>query len=340
MTVSSAPLMRAAVITRPGGPEVLEVRDVARPEPGSGEVLVRVYASALNRADLLQREGRYPAPPGWPADIPGMEIAGEIEARGPGASRWKIGERVFGIVGGGGNAEYVVTHERTLAGIPERLEWHDAGAVPEAYITAHDALVRQADVQSGERVLIHAVGSGVGLAALQLVRALGGTPYGDARTADKIERARPLGLEDGLVVTSDATSIPKRVAEWTDGAGVDIVLDLVGGPYLAASVVAAARLARIILIGTIAGREATLPLGMILSKRLTLRGTVLRARSLEEKINVTRAFATQVVPLLAQGKVRPVVDRVFPLSQIADAHRYLESNATFGKVVIDCTAEN
>src|SRR5690348_6878718 len=253
--------MRAAVIARPGGPDVFEIRDVPSPEAGTGEVLVRVYASALNRADLLQREGRYPAPPGWPADIPGMEIAGEIEARGPGASRWKIGERIFGIVGGGGNAEYVVTHERTLAGIPERLEWHDAGAVPEAYITAHDALVRQADVQPGERVLIHAVGSGVGLAALQLVRALGATPYGDARTADEIDRARPLGLEDGLVATSDATSIPKRVAEWTDGAGVDIVLDLVGGPYLAASVVAAARLARIILIGTIAGREATLPLG-------------------------------------------------------------------------------
>lgn len=327
--------MRAVVIVRPGGPEVLEVREVDRPVPGNGEVLVRVHATALNRADLLQREGRYPAPPGWPADIPGMEIAGEVAVHGPGATLWKEGDRVFGIVGGGGYAEYVVTHERTLAAVPPRLTWTDAAAVPEAFITAHDALITQAHLLPSERVLIHAVGSGVGLAALQIVRAAGAVAYGDARTAEKIERARSLGLTDGLVVTGDLSDIPRRVGEWTHGGGVEIVVDLVGGPYLAASIAAAATRGRIVLVSTMGGRDATLPLGTILGKRLTVIGTVLRARPLEEKILATRAFAVQIVPLLDRGAVRPIVDRVVPLDQIADAHRYLESNATFGKVVID-----
>ena len=327
--------MRAAVITRPGGPEVLEVQTVARPTPGTSEVLVRVRASALNRADLLQREGRYPAPPGWPAEIPGMEIAGEITICGPGVSLWKEGDRVFGIVGGGGNAEYITTHERTLAAIPANLSWTDAAAVPEAFITAHDALVTQAEVRPSEHVLIHAVASGVGLAAVQLARAAGALPLGDARTAEKLNRARSLGLEDGIVVGDSPNDIPHNVMALTAGAGVEIVLDLVGGPYLAASIAAAAPKGRIILIGTMAGRDATIPLGVILGKRLTLRGTVLRARPLEEKIAATRACAAQVVPLLLRDVVRPVVDRVFPLDEIASAHRHLESNATFGKVVVE-----
>ena len=327
--------MRAAVITRPGGPEVLEVREAERPTPGSGEVLVRVRASALNRADLMQREGRYPAPSGAPADIPGLELAGEVAEVGPGALLWKRGDRVFGIVGGGGNAEYAVTHERALARVPDGLSWTDAAAVPEAFITAHDALVTQAELRPSEIVLIHAVGSGVGLAAIQLVRALGAVPYGDARTSDKIERARSLGLQDGVAISGDLDAIAKHVARWTHGNGVNVVLDLAGGPYTLASVHAAAPLARILVVGTIAGREATLPLNLILGKRLTIRGTVLRARPLEEKILATRAFASQVVPLIARGAVRPVVDRVFPLEQMADAHRYLESNATFGKIVIE-----
>ena len=327
--------MRAAVITRPGGPEVLEVQTVARPAPGTHEVLIRVRASALNRADLLQREGRYPAPQGWPAEIPGMEVAGEVAACGPGVSLWNEGDRVFGIVGGGGNAEYVATHERTLAAVPANLSWTDAAAVPEAFITAHDALVTQAKVRPSERVLIHAVGSGVGLAALQLARAAGALPIGDARTADKLNRARSLGLEDGIVAGDSPNDIPRHVMTLTGGIGAEIVLDLVGGRYFIASLAAAAPQGRIILIGTMDGRDATVPLGVILGKRLTVQGTVLRARPLEEKIVATRAFAAQVVPLLLRDVVRPVVDKVFPLAEIAAAHRHLESNATFGKVVIE-----
>lgn len=329
--------MKAARITRFGGPEVLDIVDVPTPEPSAGEVLVRVRASALNRADLLQRRGQYPAPAGAPADIPGMEIAGEVVEAGADPGRggaWRTGERVFGIVAGGGNAEFAVTHASHLARIPEALSWEEAAAVPEAFITAHDALVSQAELRRGERVLVHAAGSGVGLAAAQLVRAFGGTCYGSARTTDKIERAREFGLADGVVVGDDLAVITAAAQRWTNGNGVDVILDLVGGPYLPVNVECAARQCRIILIGLMAGRSATLDLGKILNKRLTIRGTTLRARSIEEKAAATAAFASDVLPLLERTAVRPTVDRVLRLDQIREAHELLESNATFGKVVL------
>ena len=326
--------MRAAVITRPGGAEVLEIHDVPRPLPREGEVLVRVRASALNRADLYQRQGRYAAPPGVPANIPGLEIAGEVEDIGARVSQWSQGDRVFGIVGGGGNAEYVVTHESELASIPERLSWTDAAAVPEAFITAHDALITQAAMRRDERVLVHAVGSGVGLASVQLVRAFGGICYGTARTADKISRARDFGLRDGVVVEGDVAAIAAAVDRWTNGAGMNVVLDLAGGPYLSASIECSAPHGRIILIGLLAGRSADVNLGTVLTRRLTVRGTVLRTRSAREKADVTAAFTRDVVPLLGRGDVRPVVDHVLPLDQIRQGHALLESNATFGKVVL------
>src|SRR5918999_319893 len=215
-----ADLMRAVVITKPGGPEVLELREVERPVPGAGEVLVQVRATALNRADLMQREGRYPPPPGVPADIPGLEFAGEVAALGSGARDWREGDRVFGIVGGGAYAEYLVAHERTLAPVPPSLDWDEAAAVPEAFITAHDALVAQAAVRASEVVLIHAVGSGVGLAAAQLARAFGALPYGTSRTEDKVERARAFGVEDGVALGRDTAALAGAVS---------------GGPTAAAS---------------------------------------------------------------------------------------------------------
>jgi NADPH:quinone reductase-like Zn-dependent oxidoreductase len=264
-----------------------------------------------------------------------MEFAGEVAEVGAGVTLWSEGDRVFGIAGGGANAEFLTAHERTVAAMPDELSWTEAAAVPEAFMTVHDALVTQAGVRASEHVLVHAVGSGVGLAAVQLARAVGAIPFGTARTKDKIERAREYGLEDGVAVAEDLDVIATEVVRWTRGAGANVVLDLVGGAYTAASVRAAAPLARILLIGTVAGGSATIPLGMVLSKRLMLRGTVMRARPLEEKITVTRAFAAQVVPLLARGILRPVIDRVFPLDKLAEAHAYLESIASFGKVVIE-----
>lgn len=326
--------MRAAVITRSGGPEVLETVDVPRPLPRDGEVLVRVRASALNRADLMQRQGRYPAPPGAPANIPGIEVAGEVAELGGGVRRWKVGDRVFGIVGGGGNAEYVVTHERELAAVPGTLSWEDAAAIPEAFITAHDALVTLAAMKPGETVLVHAVGSGVGLAAVQLVRALKGICYGTARTADKLERAQALGMRAGALVQSDPAVLSGFVHHWTDGKGIDVTLDLVGGPYMPVNVECSAPLGRIILIGLLAGRAAQLNLGTLLTRRITIRGTVMRSRSAREKAAATEAFERDVVPLIERGEVRPIVDKILPLERIAEAHALMESNATFGKIVL------
>jgi putative PIG3 family NAD(P)H quinone oxidoreductase len=326
--------MRAAVITRPGGPEVLAVEHRPDPEPGPAEVLVRVRASALNRADLLQREGHYPAPPGAPADIPGMEFAGEVAALGANVTGWRVGDRVFGIVGGGANAELLATDARCVARIPDELSWTDAASIPEAFITAYDAMIAQAGLRAGDYALIHAVGSGVGLAATQLACAWRAKPYGTARTAEKIDRARAYGLADGLTVGADLDAIAGAAARWTAGHGMDVTVDLVGGAYVPASIAAAAPLGRLMLVGSVAGRTATVPVGVILRKRLTLRGTVLRARTVEEKRAVTVLFARDVVPLFASGALRPTVDCVYGLDQIAEAHVRLASNATFGKVVL------
>jgi putative PIG3 family NAD(P)H quinone oxidoreductase len=329
--------MRAVVVTRPGGPEVLELQERPTPKPGPGQLLVRVHSSALNRADLLQREGRYPAPPGAPADIPGLEFAGEVAALGNGVDSWKIGSRVFGITAGGGHAEFLVVDAECAAPVPDQLSWTDAGALPEAFITAHDALVTQAQVASGERVLIHAVGSGVGLAATQVARAWKAIPYGTARTADKIERARTLGLEDGMVVAGDPEAIVAQVEQWTGGKGMSVVLDLVGGDYVGANIRAASLKGRIMIIGTVAGRTASIPVGMVLGKRLKLLGTMLRSRSVEEKREVTAAFTRDIVPLIASGALRPTTDSVFDLADIAKAHERLAGDATFGKVVLRIT---
>ncbi len=326
--------MRAVVVTRPGGPEVLEVQERPIPQPERGQILVRVHASALNRADLLQREGHYPAPPGAPPDIPGLEFAGEVAVLGDGVTEWEVGARVFGVTAGGGHAEFLTVDAGCAAPVPEKFSWVEAGAIPEAFMTAHDALVTQAQVADGERVLIHAIGSGVGLAATQVARAWHAIPFGTARTADKVDRARAFGLEAGMVVAGDPEAIVPSVEQWTAGKGMPVILDLVGGAYVPANIRAASLRGRIMLIGTVAGRMATIPVGMVLGKRLTLRGTVLRSRSVEEKRAVTAAFTREVVPLLASGALQPTIDSVFDLADAARAHERLAGNATFGKVVL------
>src|SRR5438270_12675188 len=327
--------MQAVWISTYGGPEVLEIRTVGKPLMNDDQVLVRVRASSLNRADLLQRQGKYPPPPGFPAEIPGMEFAGEVAEVGSSVRQWKPGQRVFGLIGGGAHAEYVVTHEHLLAKIPANLDWAQAGAVPEVFITAHDALWIQADLRPGETVLIHAVGSGVGLAAVQLARAIQAVPYGTSRTADKLAPAKLLGLQDGIAVGDNMDDIAVAVEKWTGGKGINVLLDLVGGPYLKASQKAMALKGRMMLVGTVAGGSYELDARYVMGKRLTITGTALRARSLEEKINVTQAFATEVAPLFASGVLRPNIDSTFKMSEIAKAHERLESNLTLGKVTME-----
>ena len=326
--------MKAVTLPKYGGPEVLEIRDVPTPEPAPGEVLVRVRSSALNRADLLQRQGRYPGPPGASVEIAGMEYAGEIARLGAGVTGWREGERVYGIVAAGAHAEYVAVAAATLARIPDALDWRAAGAVPEAYITAHDALVTQGGLRDGERVMVHAVGSGVGLAVVQVARALGARVFGTARTASKLGAATAEGMDGGVAVTDDLEAVVAAARAWSGGPGVDLVIDLVGGAYVPAGLAALAPRGRLVLVGLMAGVTATIPLGALLSKRLTLRGTVLRSRTVAEKAEATHLFADALGPLLARGILRPVIDSVFPMAEIRAAHERLGGNETVGKVVI------
>ncbi|HEX8271398.1 MAG TPA: NAD(P)H-quinone oxidoreductase [Longimicrobiaceae bacterium] len=324
--------MRAVVIARPGGPEVLQLAERPLPEPGPGEIRVRVHASALNRADLLQRRGQYPAPPGAPQDVPGLEYAGEVDAVGEGAGLWAVGNRVMGIVGGGGYAEYVVVHEREAMRIPQGLSFEEGAAIPEAFLTAYDALFTRLELLMGERVLIHAVGSGVGTAALQLARAAGAVTIGTSRSADKLARAAELGLDVGIDTSKEELAAALENA--TYGSGVHAVVDLVGGKLLEESLRGLAQGGRVVVVGTVAGSKVELDLGLLLRRRIRIVGTVLRTRPLEEKIALAREFSSTVLPLLSSGKIRPVIDRVYPFSEIADAHRQMEENDTFGKIVL------
>lgn len=324
--------MRAIVIAAPGGPEVLEEREVPTPVPGPGEVLVRVRATALNRADLLQRRGRYPAPAGAPSDIPGLEYAGVVEKVGDGVRERRSGERVMGLVGGGAYAEYVRVHARETSEVPDGMALEEAAAVPEAFITAWDALFTRMHLSAGERLLIHAVGSGVGTAALQVARAAGALVFGTSRTGWKLERARELGLD--VAIDASKEDFSEVVAERTAGGGVDAILDLVGGEYLEANLRSLATLGRQVVVGTVSGTHAEIDLSTLLRRRLTLVGTVLRARPLEEKIAVARLLERNIVPLLAAGRVRPIVDRVVPIEEVREAHRQMEDNENFGKIVL------
>jgi NADPH2:quinone reductase len=326
--------MKAVVIERPGGPEVLRLRDVPEPECGSGEVRVRVRAAALNRADVLQRRGSYPAPPGVPRDVPGLEFAGEVEACGAGVESLAPGARVMGLVAGGAQAEKVVVHEKLCLRVPDVLSWEEAAAVPEAFVTAHDALVRVGRLAAGEIVLIQAAASGVGTAALQLVPCSGARAIGLSRTADKRRRLRELGVEDVL-----DPGRPDLVAEIRRraGNGVDLVLDMLGAGAWPLSVEVLAPRGRLVLIGLLAGSRVEVDLSVVLRKRLTVTGTVLRSRDLEEKAELVSAFASRVLPWFDERRIHPVVDRVFPLSEVADAHRWMERNANLGKIVLRLT---
>lgn len=327
--------MKAVTIVNHGSVEGLQVRDVENPTgPTANQVRVRVRAAALNRADLLQRRGSYPAPPGFPKDIPGLEFAGEVDDVGPEVHAWRSGQRVFGIIGGGAQAEYVVVPEDQIAAIPDSLAWAEAAAVPEAFITAHDALFTQASLQLGETVLVHAAGSGVGTAAIQLARAAGAKVFGTSRTDWKLKRASQYGLNGSIVLQDNPNVLADAVRGWTGGLGVNVILDLVGAAYLEANVNSIALEGRLMLVGTTSGSQTNIDFAKIMSKRIRIAGTVLRTRSAAEKAKATKLFASHVIPLLADAAVHPVIDKIFRLTQVREAHLRLESNESFGKVVL------
>jgi NADPH2:quinone reductase len=325
--------MRAVIYEGAGGPEIITIGEVPKPEVRPDHIRVRVHAAGLNRADLIQRGGQYPAPPGWPANIPGLEYAGEVEAVRPGVTRWKAGDRVMGLVGGGAQAEFVVVHQDEVLPIPAGLSYAEAAAIPEAFLTAYDALVTRGRLQAGERVLIHAVGSGVGTAATQIAKHLGATVLGTSRSGDKLARALVYGLDIGI----DTSRMPFRDAIVEP---VNVVLDVLGGPSFNDNLAVLGPRGRLIILGFLAGRSTEADLGPILRKRMEVIGTVMRTRGLDERIPLVREFAERMLPLFEpraeQGApLRPVLERTYPIAQLADAHRVMEGNATFGKIVVE-----
>jgi putative PIG3 family NAD(P)H quinone oxidoreductase len=321
------------VITEPGGPDVLQVREIPEPVTGPDDLLVRVHTAGLNRADLLQRQGGYPQPGPKPEfEVPGLEYAGEVVEAGSRTVGFAAGDRVMGLLPGGGYAEFVSTPARLAMHIPETLSWQEAGGTPEVYITAHDAL-RQCGLVAGETVLVHAAGSGVGVAAIQTAKAVGASlVIGTAGSREKLDAAKALGLDVGVNYHTD--DFAESVAEATAGRGVDVILDVIGAAYWDQNMRSLATLGRMVIVGLMGGATTTANLGMFLAKRAQVRGTTLRSRPLEEKALATRAFEKSVVPHLQSGRIRVPIDRTFTLDRVPDAHRYLESNANFGKVIL------
>lgn len=313
--------MRAATV-RDGRVLVDEHPD---PEPGPGEVLVAVRGAGVNGADILQRAGRYPAPPGSPANIPGLELAGEVTVRGPGAERFQEGDRVMGIVGGGGQAESAVVHERQLMGVPDGLDWDAAGGLPEVFTTAHDALFTQGRLGVGERLLVHGAAGGVGTAAVQLGRAAGAHVTATVRKADLRDAVAELGAHEVLA--------PEGFEEHA-GAGFDVILELVGGPNLPADLQAVAPGGRIVVIGVGAGPKAELNLLALMGKRARVTASTLRARPLEEKAATARALERHVLPLFARGAVRVPVAEAFTLDDVEAAYERFTAGGKLGKIVL------
>lgn len=323
--------MRAIVLEEHGGPEVLTPAEVPDPVPGPEEVLVDVAATAVNRADLLQRMGLYPGPPAE-HEIPGLELAGTVAAVGERVRMWKPGDAVMGVVGGGAYAERAAVHERQLMAVPERVGLPDAGGLPEVFITAYDALVIQGGLGPGGWALVHAGASGVGTAATQICRLLGARVVVTC-SAGKVGACRELGAD--VVVDYGSEDFVEAVREATGGTGVDVVLDVIGGDYVARNIRSSRVGGRIVQVGVMGGGKAEVPVGEMLPKRVSLTGTVLRARPLEEKIAITRRCAHDMGPAFESGALVPVIDRRMSLWDVAEAHEYVASNANVGKVLLE-----
>jgi tumor protein p53-inducible protein 3 len=322
--------MKAIVVTAPGGPEMLELREVEEPRPGEREVLIDVRATAVNRADLLQRRGVYPPPPGA-SNVLGLECAGVVCAVGPGVAATAVGERVMALLPGGGYAERVAVHEQLTLPIPAQLDFEQAAAVPEAFLTASEALFTLGRVHPGEWVLIHAAASGVGLATIQLARAAGARVIATA-SAGKLERVRALGAE--RVVDRHAEDFVAAAQEATDGRGVDVIIDLVGASQAAKNSECLAILGRHVIVGLLGGTRAEIDFARILSRRHSLLGLVMRTRPLLDKIGVVERFRREWQHRLTDGTLKPNLDTTFPLAQAHEAHARMEANLNVGKIVL------
>jgi NADPH:quinone reductase len=319
--------VRAVTFTGAGGNEVIAVAERPDPVPAADEIVVAARFAGVNWADVSQRQGNYPPPPGAPQDIPGLEVAGVVTAAGDQVRAWRPGDRVFGLVGGGGLADRVAVHERHVTAVPGNLADDVAAAVPEAYITAHDAVFTQCELRLGETLLVNGANGAVGSAGARLGLAAGARVVANVRSPDS---ARALAEQGAVVVTADSAA--ERLAAL---GGADVVLELIGAPNLDFDFSALALKGRIVIVGTSAGQESGISLRMLMGKRASLRGTMLRARPVEEKAAAVQAFARSVVPLLAAGRALPDIDRVFPAAEAAAAFDYLVKPGKSGKVLLD-----
>jgi len=323
--------MRAVVLRSHGGPDVLQFEDVASPVIGEQDILVTVAATALNRADLLQRMGFYPNPfPSGP-EIPGLEFAGTVAATGEKVTAWSVGDRVMGITSGGAYAEQLAIHERQAMAVPSGMSLQDAAGIPEVFITAWDALVVQGGLTSGRWAMVHAGASGVGTRQIQICKAIGARIVVTC-SGGKVNACRALGAD--VVVDYGTQDFVAEVAAATGGAGVDVILDVIGGDYVERNIASLAVKGHIIQVGVMAGKPVPFNVGLLLGKRASITGTVLRARPLEEKIAISQRFASEMLPLFATGQLKPVIDSVYAFTDIASAHEYMATNGNVGKIVI------
>ena len=323
--------MRAVIIPSPGGPEVLRLAEVPDPVPGAGEVLVEIAAAGVNRADLLQRQGFYPPPPGAP-EYPGLECAGRIIALGPGVTGWQAGDQVCALLAGGGYAEQVAVPAGQLLPLPAGLEPTEAAALPEAACTVHSNVFTRAGLAAGETLLVHGGASGIGTLAIQLARALGARVACTAGSPAKLARCRELGAS--LAISYRDEDFAAAMAEFTGGHGADVILDIIGGPYLPRNVATLATGGRLVVIAVQEGGQGELDLGLLMAKRASVLASTLRARPLAEKAAIVDAVRAQVWPLVSDGQVRPVIHRVLPMAEAAAAHQILTEGSQVGKVVL------
>lgn len=325
--------MKAVVLGSFGGPEVLTIKEVPDPVPGPEEIRIRVAASALNRADLLERQGLYPPPGKKPEfQIPGLEVSGWVDAVGDRVTRFEPGDPVMALLTGAGYAEYALSHERLAMPVPSGLPVVEAAAIPEVFLTAFDALYARGGGKPGDRVLVHAGASGVGSAAIQLAHQAGFRVLATVGSQRKLEACYAFGAD--RVINYRTEPFREAVREWSANEGVDVILDFIGQQYLEDNLLSLAPEGVMVLIGTLSGSAASINLGIVLARRLKIHGTALRSRPLEQKMALVQAFQHQALAWLSSGAVKPVIDRAYPLAEVAEAHRYMESNQNIGKILV------
>ena len=326
--------MKAIVVDPPGKTaDSLRLAEVPDPRPSDEEVLIRVHATALNRADMMQRMGGYPAQHGA-SEILGLELSGEVIETGSRVGGLSVGDRVYGLSGGGGYGELATLHESLAMPIPDALTYHEAASIPEVFFTANTAVRTLGETLPGERLLVHAGGSGVGIAAIQIGRLIGAEVWITAGSEEKCERAKELGAD--LAINYREQGFAEVVREQTDGQGVDVILDVIGRDYWEDNLQSLAISGRLVLVGLMGGAVAETNLGLLMQKRLRVHGTVMRSRPLIERAEITRDYQRHLEPAIVNGEMKPVIDTVFPLSQAAEAHQYMAENRNFGKILLDC----